>query len=78
MTEDREKLDIVYLWDNLLSRNPEHILRVFIPLDQVHQKNILDHLIRMIHDPGWHPEQRRSAQSALDVIRDRGNQKVNG
>lgn len=70
MREDQDELE--YLWDNLLSRNPQQILKVFIPSEEINQKNILEHLNRMVHEPDWHPEQRRSAQFALDVLRDRG------
>lgn len=70
MNQDRDELE--NLWDNLLSRNPEQIIEAFTPLDELHQQNVHDHLIRMAEDPGWHPEQRRSAQSALAALSGRG------
>ena len=70
MSQDPDELEV--LWDNLLSRNPEQILEVFTALDQIQQKNVINHLIRMVNEPGWHPEQRRSAQTALDTIGGRG------
>ena len=55
MDQDPEALE--HLWDNLLSRNPEQVLKVFATLDEIQQKSVLDHLNRMAQEPGWHPEQ---------------------
>ena len=74
MNRDQDELE--NLWDNLLSRNPEQIIEVFNALDEVHQRNVLDHLIRMVDEPGWHPEQQRSAQFALTALGGRGNRNV--
>ena len=56
------------LWDNLLSRQPERIRAAFTTLTGAEQQTVLDHLKRMSQEAGWHPEQRRSAQAALDAL----------
>ncbi len=73
MDQDPEALE--HLWDNLLSRNPEQVLKVFATLDELQQKSVLDHLNRMAQEPGWHPEQCLSAQVALKALANRGDQK---
>ena len=57
------------LWDQLLSRQPERIRPAFSSLTTQEKESVLAHLRRMTSDPGWHPEQRLSAQSALDALR---------
>lgn len=56
------------LWDNLLSRQPDQIRLVFSGLTVDEQQAIRTHLLRMVEEPGWHPEQRISARAALDAI----------
>lgn len=56
------------LWDDLLSRQPELIRIAYTSLDATSQKTIFKHLQRMASEPDWHPEQRQSAQAALDVL----------
>lgn len=57
------------LWDHLLSREPEKILQAFGELDQAERGLILAHLQCMATEPDWHPAQVRSAQSAIDTIK---------
>jgi hypothetical protein len=57
-------------WDGLLSRHPHRIRRTFQSLDPASQQVVLEHLKKMVSEEGWHPEQRLSAQSALDSIKD--------
>ncbi len=59
------------LWEDLLSRQPHRVLAAFISLDASEQKAVLNHLQHMLDEPGWHAEQRLSAQAALLAI---GNQ----
>jgi hypothetical protein len=66
MNENQEAFED--LWDNLLSRNPKRIWESFDALDVDQQQAVQEHLERMIHEPGWQPEQRISAQTALDAI----------
>lgn len=55
-------------WDGLLSREPDKIRAAYQTLDADMQQIVLAHLQRMVNEEGWHPEQRRSAQSALDAL----------
>ncbi len=57
-------------WDALLSREPERIRAVFLPLNSATRKALTEHLQRMASEPDWHPEQRKSAQAALLVIQE--------
>jgi hypothetical protein len=57
------------LWESLLSRQPEQVRAAFNSLDPGGQKLVLEHLQRMTGEDGWHPEQRLSAQAALDALR---------
>jgi hypothetical protein len=56
------------LWDNLLSRQPALIQEVFGSLSDEQRQAVWEHLQRMVSEAGWQPEQRISAQSALDVL----------
>ena len=58
------------IWDMLLSRQPVMIEKAFASLESDQQKAVLDHLQRMVAELGWQPEQRVSAQAALDTIVD--------
>jgi len=55
-------------WDGLLSREPEKVRLTFSSLDEQNQRVVLEHLKKMASEPGWHPEQVLSAQTALDAI----------
>jgi hypothetical protein len=66
-----EKSDsITQFWDALLSREPERIRRVFLPLDKAARKAVIEHLTKMATEDGWHSEQRVSARAALDALCD--------
>ena len=56
------------LWDGLLSREPERIRAAYNGLSQAEQGVVLAHLRRMASEPDWQPEQRLSAQAALDCL----------
>jgi hypothetical protein len=60
--------DLETLWEHLLSRQPEKITAAFSNLSAAEQQTVFSHLRRMAEEPGWHPEQRASARTALDVI----------
>ena len=66
MNQDQQALENV--WDKLLSRNTQQVFEVFATLDEIQQQVVLDHLGRMVQEPGWHPEQRLSAQTALKAL----------
>jgi hypothetical protein len=61
-------MSVEQLWDNLLSRRPESVRLAFATLDGDEQDLVLAHLNKMVNDPGWHPEQRLSAQAALAAL----------
>ena len=56
------------IWAGLLSENPEQIRFVYASLDQASQLSIMQHLHRMVTEPGWLPVQRQSAQFALETL----------
>ncbi len=53
------------LWDALLSRQEELIQQAFTKLDRQDQQAIINHLKRIVSEPGWQPEQVTSARIAL-------------
>lgn len=55
-------------WDALLSRETEQIQSTYLSLDGQNQRVVLEHLKKMVSEPGWHPEQMTSARAALDAI----------
>jgi hypothetical protein len=56
------------LWEQLLSRRAEQVRGAFASLTAQEKESVLAHLRRMASETGWHPEQRLSAQSALEAI----------
>ena len=61
--------DLEDLWDALLSRQVEHVRAAFYSLDEDRKAAVYDHLQRMVSEPDWHPEQRLSAQAALNALK---------
>jgi hypothetical protein len=57
-------------WDGLLSREKEKIQQTFLSLDAQNQHVVLEHLKKMASEPGWHAEQVKSANVALEAISD--------
>jgi hypothetical protein len=66
MTIRRDPLEI--FWDAILSRQPDQIRAAYSRLDAGERLELIAHLQRMAGEPGWHPEQRKSAQAALETI----------
>lgn len=60
--------DLETLWDQLLSRQPDQVLKAFAALSESEQQAVLSHLRNMAEEDGWHPEQRISAQAALKAL----------
>ena len=60
------------LWDDLLSREPERIQFAFKDLSLAEKEAVIEHLKSMSTESGWHDEQKRSAQFALNVIKSFG------
>jgi len=56
------------LWDGLLSRDAERIRATFAELDETAKQFVLEHLLRMTLEEGWHAEQVESAQTALQAL----------
>ena len=56
------------LWDHLLSRQTKRIQSAFERLSTREQDAVITHLQRMATEPDWHPEQRISAQAALQAL----------
>jgi hypothetical protein len=65
---DKDLPNLEDLWDRLLSRQPQQVRAAFKRLSTAEQKTVRDHLQRMASEPGWHPEQQRSAQAALEAL----------
>jgi hypothetical protein len=61
---------LALLWDAVLSRQPRSIQAAYLSLAPAAQTALSAHLQRMVSEEGWHPEQQKSAQAALDAIRD--------
>ena len=57
-------------WESLLSRRPDQIQAAFNSVDKITQAQVLDHLLQMATEEGWHPEQVISAQTALEILAD--------
>jgi hypothetical protein len=56
------------LWEYLLSRQADQIRLAFQSLSPAERQTVLDHLEKMRSDPGWHPEQRLSAETAINIL----------
>jgi hypothetical protein len=55
-------------WDGILSRDEQKIQTTYLGLDVQNQHVVLEHLKKMATEPGWHPEQVKSARTALKAI----------
>jgi len=66
--ENITPLDPEAFWDAILSRDPQQIRTAFAPLGRAEKQAVLQHLYRMATEPGWHPEQRLSARTALKAL----------
>lgn len=66
MNEGNNELEA--LWEALLSRQEQLIIRAFNKIDPQEQQAILKHLNRMVSEPGWQPEQVTSARTALNIL----------
>ena len=68
MTVNSTPLPVEKIWENLLSREVAMIQKAYQGLEIDDQNNVLAHLQRMSTEPGWHAEQKRSAEIALKAI----------
>jgi hypothetical protein len=55
-------------WEEILSRRPRRIQRVFAALDVATRLEVLQHLNRMVTEDGWQEVQITSAAIALKTI----------
>lgn len=67
--EPSSPLSIEDLWEALLSRQTGQVRSAFQTLDPEQQSAVMAHLQRMTQEAGWHPEQRNSAQAALEALK---------
>lgn len=58
------------LWENLLSRQVSRIRSAYASLSGDERQSVVAHLKNMAAEPGWHIEQRKSAQVALAALED--------
>lgn len=58
------------IWTELLSRDVARIRKTFSQLTQTEKITARAHLIKMTSEEGWHTEQIKSAQIALDAVKD--------
>ena len=65
---DQSSYKLEDLWDALLSREPGQVRKAFAGLDEGERLAVRAHLQRMATQPGWHREQRISAQAALEAL----------
>ncbi len=63
------------LWDALLSRESKRIQFAYEDLSLAEKEAVVEHLKSMATESGWHVEQKRSAQFALDAIKNFGIEK---
>ena len=69
MATHKTHVDLEALWERLLSRNAKLVKEAFSELADKERESVLVHLKRMAGEPGWHVEQRRSARSALRILK---------
>lgn len=65
---------IEYLWENLLSRQPDLIRATFVALNDSDRKAVLAHLRRMAKETGWQAEQKISAEAAIQALETQSKQ----
>lgn len=68
MTASNTFDDLESFWYQLLSRDPHLVQSAFESLPEAGQKAVLEHLGRMGTEPGWSPDQRDSASTALSIL----------
>ena len=62
--------EIEEIWEKVLSRDPELIRKGFFDLKNTDRCHVKTHLLKMATEIGWQPEQKISAQIALDAIKE--------
>lgn len=59
------------LWNNILSRDASLICEQYETLSDIDQQTVWEHLNKMATEEGWHPEQVKSAQVAIDALKEK-------
>ena len=59
------------LWNNILSRDDSLICEQYETLSDIDQQTVWEHLNKMASEEGWHPEQVKSAQVAIDALKEK-------
>jgi hypothetical protein len=70
---DGEITPLEELWGELLSREPDRVVKAISGLNDADRSAVLAHLQRMVSEPGWHDEQRVSARCALESLEELDN-----
>jgi hypothetical protein len=65
---DEPNNDLEQIWEALLSRDELRICSIYNRMNIEEQQAVLTHLRRMVSEPGWHTEQRISAQKAIEAL----------
>jgi hypothetical protein len=60
-------------WAEILSGQPERVLRVMTRLSQEEQAWVIGHLRRMAQESGWQSGQQANARAALEAIGSAGD-----
>jgi hypothetical protein len=71
-----ETMDPEWMWNRLLSEEPELIRAAWNALTDGERKRLLHHLRAMAEEEGWQPGQRRAARAALRVLAPRAERKA--
>ena len=58
------------LWDDLFSGDAARVRQVWMKLTDEECGIVLQHLQKMVDDPGYQPSQKESAAAALRLIRE--------
>lgn len=62
-------MSVEQMWEKLLSREPGAVRVAFSSLNEEEQAAVLAHLSKMASELGWHPEQKKSAEAALGILK---------
>jgi len=60
--------DLDRFWSDVLSGDPLRVQTVWSGLSEEERQALIDHLVRMRDEPGWHSAQRDASEEALRAI----------
>jgi len=64
--------DLDRFWADVLSGDPLRVQAIWSGLSEAERQALVDHLVRMRDEPGWHTAQRDASEGALRAIHDLG------